>query len=312
MRKNYYLSKGNLNEKFENIKLTEIDKNMKSLEDIDIWTSQFDNIEDLRQELINKGLISSTDDICIGTYKTVKDLKKLVPIYNRRLVFKNDLEKLGFNGRTYKSIADELKVYIQSRFNDYYFMAYIINNYYEKYVPKKSAMKAVKKIPIYESGDISILHRVINSDKKIERDEKEYAISLNNFINNELFKCEICFQTIVFDGNHTERIKIFKPDLKQVNIKGLHDLLCHIIDFSNIYYVKQNTNIKKEQEKKIILDDKEEEKEEFLENRDFEAELNFRIDKLGLEKIDDNLYSDDYANSLLLDQKKLVKKIDGI
>lgn len=308
MGKNYYLSKGNLNEKFYNIKLTEIFKDMKSLEEIDMYTCTFNDMEELRKELLRQGLIRSTDDICIGTYKTKNNIKQLIPIYNRTLIFKSDLEKLGFTGSTYNELAIEIKDYINSYFNDVEFMSYIINNYSEKYTSSKSERKA----PIYESGDISILSRIINSDKKTSRDEMEYAISLKNFINNELFKCEIVYESISFEGNYTENIKIFKPTSKQINIKGLHDLLCHIINYNEKRELKNKRSKVNLKSKSIATYEITEEKEEFLENRDFEIQLNSRINALGINRLeDDTLYTDDYANSIVLDQQRLVKKIDG-
>jgi len=308
MGKNYYLSKGNLKEKFDKIRLTEIFKDMNSLEAIDVYTSGFANLEELRKELIKDGLIRSTDDICIGTYKTVNGVKRLIPIYNRTLIFKSDLEKLNINGKTYESIALELKKYIQNRFNDMDFMSYIIDNYYEKYVSSKRNVKA----PIYESGDVSILHRIINSSEKTNRDEREYALSFKNFINNELYKCEMVFEDVVFTENDKETVKMFKPIDNKVNVKGLHDLLCHIINYSmsdNFEY--KNVDRYEARYEQTTLETYE--NEEFLESRDFQRPLIDYAKEVGLDLTDkDAIEKDDYANSFILDEQRLVKNLGGM
>lgn len=308
MGKNYFLSKGNLHAKFNNIKLTEIFKDMKSLENIDLWTSQFDNLEELKKELISRGLIRSNDDICIGTYKTIDGIKRLIPIYQRKLIFKSDLEKLGIKGKDYLSIALELKTYIYSKYNDLNFMSYLIGNYYEKYANSKRNIKA----PIYENGDISILYRIINSADKSSRDEKEYAVSLKNFINNELFKCEIVFEEVVFGSNDMESVKMFKPMNKNVNVKGLHDLLCFIINYcDDINFVHGINDYPANDYEQEIIDNYDH--EEFLEHRDFERPLKAYAQESGLDLSDEvALEQDDYANSFILDEQRLVKKYDGM
>lgn len=315
MGKNYYLSKGNLNVNFKDVQLTEIFSDMKSLESIDMWTSKFNNLDELKREILSRGLIRSNEDICIATYKTDKTtkVKKLVPIYHRRLVFKSDFERLGIIGKSYEGLVYEVRDYIRTRFNDLDFMTYIIDNYYEKYAPKDEDDINKKKVPIYESGDISILHRIIHSKEKTARDEKEYAVSLKNFINNELFKCERVYEDVVFSGNYSESVKIFKPKKGEINVKGLHDLLCCVIDYGQQKVVEYNVSEQKEiyVGEQITLEDYD--NEEFLEDRDFERPLNEYAKEVGL-NLDDQeaLEKDDYANSFVLDQHRLVKKRDGM
>lgn len=311
MGKNYYLSKGNLKVNFKDVQLTEIFSDMKSLESIDMWTSKFNNLDELKRELLSRGLIRSNEDICIATYKIDKatKVKKLVPIYQRRLVFKSDLERLGIIGKSYEGLTYELKDYIRKRFNDTNFMMYLVDNYYEKYSESERKIKA----PIYESGDISILHRIIHSTEKTSRDEKEYAVSLKNFINNELFKCERVYEDVVFSGNYSESVKIFKPKKGEINIKGLHDLLCCVIDYGQQKVVEYNVSEQKEiyVGEQITLEDYD--NEEFLEDRDFERPLKEYAKEVGLNLNDQEaLEKDDYANSFLLDQHRLVKKRDGM
>lgn len=307
MGKNYYLCRGENIHNFKNACLLEIFNDMKSLESIDMWTSQFINYDELKRELLKKGLIRSNQEVCIGTYKTNTEtkVKRLIPIFQRTLIFKSDLDSLGFTGKSYKELANELMQYIKNNFNNMQLMSYIILQYVEKYYNSKNKVKA----PIYESGDISILERIIHSSEKTLRDEKEYSISFKNFLNYEVFKCEQVFSEIAFDGEDFETVKLFKPKNNEINIKGLHDLLCHVIEFNRSK--SYNAVIDNNCYEQLLID--EFEHEEFLENRDFERPLEEYAKQVGLDLSDnDALEQDDYAQSFLLNQNQLVKKLDGM
>jgi len=369
MGKNYYLSKGNLKVKFENIRLTEIFTDMKSLEKIDFYTAKFNDYDEFRSDLLNKGLINYNDDVVIGNFETDKETKekKLVPLFHRKLIFSSDLEKIGFKGKDYKEISTEIKECVFEEFNNLHFMKYIIDNYYEKYINSKKKTVA----PI--SSDVRILYRIINNKiyqnvffdkliavfiydkdltdeiKKIykvvtnkgmsdreyrklifmirdsslnyeekqsletkantilfythEHDDKNYLVSFRNLFMNEIFKCEVIKEKICLEGIFEKEIDIFKPMNNKINVKGIHDLLCLLINYNNKYLLKYAEKIKKQVE----------EKEEFLENRDFDRPLIEYAKQNGLDLTDkEAIEQDDYANSFIIDQQKLVKKYDGM
>lgn len=311
MGKNYYLSKGYYLDDFQNVQLTEIFKDMKSLEEIDMYTSKFRDFSALREELLKQGLIRSNEGIVIGCYKTNKETKekRLVPIFQRKMIFSRDLEKLGFNGKNYLELAKEVKDYVYKRVNNFDFMKYVMDHYYQKYSSSKVKVKA----PIYESGDISILKRIVDNPTDDKRDEQEYSVSFRNFFMNEIYKCERVYEPISFDGIDRENVLIFKPIDGKVNVKGLHDLLCHIIDYAMQYelcyeedeYIVENR--KETTHEQISLDDYD--YEEFLEDRDFERPLKEYAKEVDLDIFDSEaVEKDDYANSFVLDQHRLVKK----
>lgn len=314
----YYLCKGYYLEDWENCSLEKIFSDMKSIEQIDMFTAQFKDFSEFRRYLIENDLIDVTEGIVIGNNKTKNGVKKLRPIYQRTLVFKNDLDMLGIKARTYKEIAKELWEYVKKRQNNEEFMNFILESYTKKYKDSKA--------PI--SSDIFALHRIINRKEKTVRDRNEYEFSFANFFRNAIFKCEIIETRTTFDGKDSEPVTVFKPIDNEVNAKGLHDMLVHIIQYGEHYeydhnapydgideYLKENKKPfeNKQYGEQIELDVEFDSGEEFLENRDFERPLEKYAKEVGLDLFDSEaLEKDDYATSFIIDQQSLVKRLDGM
>ena len=96
----------------------------------------------------------------------------------------------------------------------------------------------------------------------------------------------------------------------KVNVKGLHDLLCHIINYSSNYNFEYK-NVDKYEARYEQTTFETYENEEFLESRDFQRPLIDYAKEVGLDLTDkDAIEKDDYANSFILDEQRLVKKLD--
>lgn len=301
MGRNYYLCKGYHVKKYYECELKPVFTDLKSLESIDAFTSKFNDLNELRTYLINLGFINESEELVIGNNKTDKKTKqkRLVPIYQKKLVFKNDLERIGIVGTNYQELASSLWNYIKKHQNDKVFMSYILSEYISKYETKNDTKSKKMEAPIYRLGDIGILNRIINSEEKTGRDKSEYEFSFLNFFRNELYKCERIKMYESFDGRDSEEVTVFKPIGNSINNKGLHDMLVNVINYSKLYKLD------------IELNDIEEtnEYEEFLEERDFERPLKQYAEKIGLnlENIDE-IEKDDYATSFIIDEKRLVRK----
>lgn len=195
MGKCYYLSKGYNIDDYKNVELTEIFGNIKSIEDIDMYTSKFNNYNELKNELLRRNLIKVGQEIVIGCYKTNKKTKekKLVPIFNKRLLFKDDFKLLGFNGNNYNELAEKIKEFIFSNANDLEFVEYFLNIYREKYLTKPTA-------PIRKSGSLKTLRRMINI-KKMEDElyDKLFIVFENDLVTkrkiNKVFSDIIDYET---------------------------------------------------------------------------------------------------------------------
>ena len=315
MGTNYYLSRGYNIENYKKCYLTKIYDNLKSIEEIDIFTSKYYNYDDLRNVLLHANLINVNEDIVIATYKTDKKtkVKKLIPIYQKKLIFKEDLEMLGFHGKNYQELASELWEYIKNNQNNLTFMNYILKHYIEKY--EESTLKV--KAPIYTSGYISAIARIINKPNKNDIARRIYMFCFTNFFKNEIYKCERIYKENKDLGENFNWL--FVPIDKKINKKGFHDLLLHII-----YYHRNYVNKLEEKKEKQLSIDSENEHEEFLENSDFERLLenyaknrqkydlngNAIIGEINPLNIYDNteIEKDDYAAGIISDQQKLVKK----
>ena len=310
----YYLCKGYAIDDWENCYLEKIFSDMKSIEQIDMFTVNFKDFKDFRRYLIDNDYIDPTEGIVIGNNKTKNGVKKLRPIFQRAFIFDNDLKMLGINSRTYKEIAKELWKYIKLHQNNEEFMKFILKSYTEKYKDSKAPV----------ASDIFALNRIVNKKEKTNRDKNEYEFSFVNFFRCSLFKCETILSQVSFDGRDTQTLDVFKPIGDEVNSKGLHDMLVHIIEYAGHYEYDYNSLydgvdkvlnsevIQQKQEEKVELE-VDEENEEFLEDRDFERPLKKYAKEVGLDISDSEaLDKDDYAFSIINDQYRLVKKVDGI
>lgn len=310
----YYLCKGYAIDDWENCYLEKIFSDMKSIEQIDMFTVNFKDFKDFRRYLIDNDYIDPTEGIVIGNNKTKNGVKKLRPIFQRAFIFDNDLKMLGINSRTYKEIAKELWKYIKLHQNNEEFMKFILKSYTEKYKDSKAPV----------ASDIFALNRIVNKKEKTNRDKNEYEFSFVNFFRCSIFKCETILSQVSFDGRDTQTLDVFKPIGDEVNSKGLHDMLVHIIEYAGHYEYDYNSLydgvdkvlnsevIQQKQEEKVELE-VDEENEEFLEDRDFERPLKKYAKEVGLDISDSEaLDKDDYAFSIINDQYRLVKKVDGI
>ena len=312
----YYLCKGYAIDDWQNCYLEKIFNDIKSIEQIDMFTAKFKDFSDFRRYLIDNDLIEATEGIVIGNNKTKDGVKKLRPIFQRTFVFENDLKMLGIKSRTYKEIAKELWKYIKSRQNNEDFMKFILDSYTKKYKDSKAPV----------ASDIFALNRIIKKKEKTYRDKNEYEFSFVNFFRNAIFKCEMISSEISFDGKDRELLNVFKPIGDEVNSKGLHDMLVHVVEYAGHYEYDYNSlydgidqvkndkiNATKKYEQIELDFDNENENEEFLENRDFERRLKNYVNKVGLDINDtETLDKDDGAFSIINDQYRLVKKTDGI
>jgi len=308
----YYLCKGYAIDDWQNCYLEKIFSDMKSIEQIDMFTAKFKDYQEFRRYLIDNDLIEATEGVVIGNNKTKNGVKKLRPIFQRTFIFDNDLKMLGIKSRTYKEIAKELWKYIKSHQNDEEFMKFILKAYTEKYKDSKAPV----------ATDVFALDRIVNKKTKNNYDKNEYEFSFVNFFRYSLFKCETILSNISFDGRDTELLNVFKPIGDEVNLKGLHDMLVHIIEYAGHYEYDLNSLYDgvdtvlngeyKKQDEQVELEI-DEEPEEFLENRDFERRLKNYVNKVGLDINDtETLDKDDGAFSIINDQYRLVKKTDGI
>jgi len=310
----YYLCKGYAVDDWENCHLEKIFSDVKSIEQIDMFTAKFKDFQDFRRCLIDNNLIDATEGIVIGNNKTKNGVKKLRPIFQRSFIFENDLKILGIESRTYKEIAKELWKYIKLRQNNEVFMRFLLDSYTEKYKDSKAPVAA----------DVFALDRIVNKKEKTNRDKNEYEFSFVNFFRYSLFKCETILSQVSFDGRDSELLNVFKPIGDEVNSKGLHDMLVHVIQYANQYeydynalydgvdkYLNSKANQSKECEQ--LEFDFDSEKEEFLENRDFERRLKKYANEVGLDINDSEaVENDDGAFSIINDQHRLVRKVDGM
>jgi len=234
----YYLCRGYEIDDYWNCSLNKIFKDMKSIEQIDMFTVKFYDLSELKNYLIKNNLINDKEEIVIANNKTDKETKekRLVPIFQKNLIFGSDLDMLGISNQNYKEIAKELWAYVKERQNNKDFMTFILAEYIEKYESSKRKVKA----PIYVNGDIFTLNRIINSKEKSSRDISEYEFSFANFFRNEIFKCERIQTRITFDSIDSESVTVFKPIGDEVNAKGLHDMLLHVIQYAKKYEYDYN------------------------------------------------------------------------
>lgn len=308
MGKNYYLSTGYNVKSYWKCKLEKIefDEEIKSLEQIFMLTSSFDNIYLFKEWLYSLGLIDSyNEDVVIACNKTDKktNIKRLVPIYLKRLIFKEDLLMLGLNAKNFKELATELWNYIKKRQNDKTFMNYILDCYLEKYSSSKSG-----NILIYENGDISLLKKCVNDSLYAEESKDEYQLCFANFFRNELFSCDVIKQNMKINEKEKCETCVFKPKDGKINSKGLHDMLVNIITYVSCYEHKYSL-------KSVSEDEEIERDEEFLEPRDYDIMLkNYAKDENVQLDLEDEIAvsCDEFATSIIETKLGLIKSYGGI
>lgn len=286
MGRNYYLCHG-YNTNFYNCDLKKIifSKPIVSLDVIDSYTSSFDNLYSLKTHLLEKGLIDDLEeDIVIGCNKIDKTTKKtrLVPIFLRDLIFKEDLDALNISGFDPYDIANKLWEYIKKRCNDKQFLNFIVPIYYNKYSQSK------KKIPIFEDGSIGLLMGCLSSQEYANNNRREFEDCFNNLFLNELYVCSI---------KYNERGKMFIPNKDLLNNKGLHELLIRVIQYIKLYepikYYKDNYS---------YINQQDGDHEEFLEPEDFDRMINDYMRDNSLDK------HDDYVKALIIEKNALFSK----
>lgn len=305
MGKNYYLSRGANVKSYWKCELEKIEfeDEIKSLEQIFILTSSFDNISHLKKWLLSMELIDSSDDIVIACNKTDKKtkIKRLVPIYLKRLIFKEDLDMLGLNAKNFKDLASQLWEYIKKRQNDKSFMNYILDCYLEKYSNSTSS-----NIPIYDNGDITLLKKCVNNSLYAEESKEEYHLCFANFFRNELFSCDAIKQNVRISERDVFETIVFKPQNGKVNSKGLHDMLVNIINYVDCYEYKRDLETE-------IQDEEIERQDEFLESRDYDIMLKNYANSEQLDLDDELAVScDEFATSIIETKLGLIKSYGGM
>ena len=294
----YYLAYGYNTENWSECELTKVMEFLfNTLEGIDKFTSKFDSMESLKRELLRLNLIDSLGvDIIIATNKKdKKDNKyKLRKIYNTELLFKKDLSIFGVDTFTsYSECAKLIEKYIKEKVFDINFLASILYDYIEKYnLDGIDAERKEAKSPIVTDGTLKYLKKCI--DKGVLPENNTYLTRYYNLFFNELYKCKV-----IFDEND---IRKHIPNRSEINNKGLHDLLIHIINYENsISLTNDKINVKDE------ID--EYDKEEFPEERDYDYLLKEYALQKGINE--NNLEEDDFVR-VTKESKSLVKKGDGI
>ena len=239
--KNYFLCKMGINEDYLNSNLIKLFPKMKSMEQIDMFTSQFKNYTELTQYLKDNKLIDETQKIVIANNKTNPETKEIClrPVFLKSLIFKEDLERLYFKGENYNELHKQVWDYINERKYDEEFIEFIVKEYVKKYeeMTKQNAKTQQRKhIPIYGNGDLSALLRLVKKQDKTKAEIDEYEFHFYNFFNYEIYNCEIIQKHVVAFGDKMYLFKKFIPkNNKQISQKGFHDLLIRLADYSRKY-----------------------------------------------------------------------------